>query len=326
MKNHRFLTGIGIAALLVLIIGAGGLTYAVAQKKDAVSYRDAIVVLPGETRDNVVSFGGDIDVQGRVRKSVLAFGGSITISGEVGDAVVGFGSRITLKETAVIKGDLVILGGSIEKADGSRVDGDTVNFKSSQFFSKIFGEGFKGFFALSLWPLILIFQLVNLIVWLLLAAIISSTLSKQVTFASDQVRKAFWPTFGIGLAAQFLFGFAVGIGVILCFVLIGIPIVMSLAMGAIVVKVFGRVVLFFLIGESLSRALHKQVITPLGASLLGTLVVGLIGFIPFLGFLFTGVLGIIGWGAAIRTKFGTTENWFARGSRPIPPGGSGLNT
>ena len=326
MKNHRFLTGIGIAALLVLIIGAGGLTYAVAQKKDAVSYRDAIVVLPGETRDNVVSFGGDIDVQGRVRKSVLAFGGSITISGEVGDAVVGFGSRITLKETAVIKGDLVILGGSIEKADGSRVDGDTVNFKSSQFFSKIFGEGFKGFFALSLWPLILIFQLVNLIVWLLLAAIISSTLSKQVTFASDQVRKAFWPTFGIGLAAQFLFGFAVGIGVILCFVLIGIPIVMSLAMGAIVVKVFGRVVLFFLIGESLSRALHKQVITPLGASLLGTLVVGLIGFIPFLGFLFTGVLGIIGWGAAIRTKFGTTENWFARGSRPIQPGGSGLNT
>jgi hypothetical protein len=319
MKNHRLLTGIGIAALLALIIGAGGLTYAVAQKKDAVSYRDAIVVLPDEMRDNVVSFGGDIDVQGKVRKSVLSFGGSITISGEVGDAVVGFGSRITLKETAVVKGDLVILGGSIEKAPGSRVDGDTVNFKSSELFSKIFGEGFKGFFALSFWPIILIINLVNFIIWLLLAVIVSSTLSKQVTFASDQVRKAFWPTFGVGLAAQFLFVCAILVGAILCLVLIGIPIVISLAMGAVVVKVFGRVILFFLIGESLSRALHKKMITPLGASILGALVVGLIGFVPFLGFLFIGVLGIIGWGAAIRTKFGTTENWFARGTRPIQP-------
>jgi hypothetical protein len=128
MKNHKFLVGICLAALLASVAGAGGLATAVSQKKDAVSYRDAIVVLPDETRDNVVSFGGDIDVQGRVRKSVLAFGGSITISGEVGDAVVGFGSRIALKETAVVKGDLVILGGSVEKAPGSRVDGDTVNF------------------------------------------------------------------------------------------------------------------------------------------------------------------------------------------------------
>lgn len=319
MKNHKLLTGIGAAALLALIVGAGGLAYAVTQKKDAVSYRDAIVVLPDETRDNVVSFGGDIDVQGKVRKSVLSFGGSITISGEVGDAVVGFGARITLKETAVVKGDLVILGGSIEKAPGSRVDGDTVNFKSSELFTKIFGEGFKGFFGMSFLPLIIIFKLINLIVWLLLALIVSATLSKQVTFASDQVRKAFWPTFGIGLAAQFLFGFALTVGVVLCFVLIGIPIVLSLAMGAIVVKVFGRVVLFFLIGESLSRAFHKRTITPLGASFLGALVVGILGFVPFLGFLFTGVLGIIGWGAAIRTKFGTTENWFARGSRPIQP-------
>jgi hypothetical protein len=199
------------------------------------------------------------------------------------------------------------------------VDGDTVNFKSSELFSKLFGEGFKGFFALSLWPIILIFKLVNFIVWLLLALIVASTLSKQVTFASDQVRKAFWPTFGIGGVAQFLFVVAILVGAILCFVLIGIPIVMGLAMGGFVIKVFGRVVIFFLIGESLLRALHKQTITPLGAALLGALVVGMVGFVPLLGFLFTCFLGIVGWGAAIRTKFGTKENWFARGARPIQP-------
>ena len=99
MKNRNGLAG--LSAIIALLVMAGGLAFAAAQKRDAVSYHDTIVVLPGETRDSVVSFGGDIDVQGKVRKSVLSFGGTITISGEVGEAVVGFGARIVLKETAV---------------------------------------------------------------------------------------------------------------------------------------------------------------------------------------------------------------------------------
>ncbi len=38
----------------------------------------------------------------------------------------------------------------------------------------------------------------------------------------------------------------------------------------------------------------------------------LVGFIPFVGFLFTLVLSILGWGAVIRTKFGTTDVWIGR--------------
>jgi hypothetical protein len=35
-------------------------------------------------------------------------------------------------------------------------------------------------------------------------------------------------------------------------------------------------------------------------------------FHPFVGFLFSQVLNIIGWGVVIRTKFGTKENWFRK--------------
>jgi hypothetical protein len=315
MKNRKGLAG--LSAIVALLALAGGLSFAAAQKRDSVGYRDTIVVLPGETRDSVVSFGGDIDVQGKVRKSVLSFGGTITVSGEVGDAVVGIGARIMLKETAVVRGDLVGLGGSLEKEPGAQVTGDTVSFRTSELTSKIFGEGFKGIFSLSFWPIILFFKVANLVLWILLGLITASIYPKQVAVAAAEMRKAPWPTLGIGIAAHFLFVFAVLIAAVLCLVLIGIPIVIGLAIGGFLVKVFGRVAVFFLIGESLSHALGRGKATPIGAALLGALVVGLIGFVPFLGFLIVGVLSLMGWGTAFRTKFGTMENWFQR--KALPP-------
>ena len=307
-----------LTAILTLLAAAGGFAAAfAAQKNDSVGYRDSIVVLPDETRNNVVSFGGDIDVRGKVRKSVLSFGGTITVSGEVGEAIVGFGARIVLKDTAVVHGDLVGLGGSIEKDPGAQVTGDTVSFKSSELTAKIFGGGLKGLFGLSFWPLIIIFKIVNLMFWVLLGVITVSIYPKQVAFAADQIRKAPLPTLGYGLAAQFLFVIAIVIAAVLCLVLIGIPLVMGLAVGGFLAKVFGRVAVFALLGGSLSRALGRGTITPVGAAVLGALVVGLIGFVPILGFLAVGVLSLFGWGTAVRTRFGTMENWLQK--KPLPP-------
>jgi hypothetical protein len=50
----------------------------------------------------------------------------------------------------------------------------------------------------------------------------------------------------------------------------------------------------------------------MGAVLAGLLAIGIIGFIPIIGFLFSIPLNIMIWGVAIRTKFGTTENMFQK--------------
>ena len=147
MKNKRLLI------MSVLLLAAGAASALLAQEHgNRLGYKDTIVVGPEETRDNVVSFGGDIVVEGKVRRTVFALGGTIIVSGEVGEAVVGLGSRITLKSTAVIRGDLIGLGGTISKEAGFHVGGDTVYFKSSELSGKIFKEGFKGIFSLSFWP------------------------------------------------------------------------------------------------------------------------------------------------------------------------------
>ena len=299
--------------VLILILCLGTLPLAARQEQgDRFGYRDTIIVARGETRDNVVTLGGDIVIEGKVRKSAVAVGGTITVSGEVNDSVVGIGAKITLKASALIHGDLVGLGGIIEKEPGYRVDGDTVYFKTSDITGKFFKEGAKGIFAFSFLPIILVFKFVSIFIWFLMAILVAALFPRQITLASGQIRKSFWPVFGTGLLAIIIYTIFITIAAVLCLVLIGIPILLFLALAGFVVKIFGRVALFYFFGESLARGFNRQSVSAMGGSLLGLLVVSFIGFIPFLGFLFTACLSIIGWGVVIRTKFGTTENAFLK--------------
>ncbi len=308
---------LGLAFLLLL---GGAIAWPALDRGDRIGAKDAIVVGPGETRENVASFGGDIIVEGRVAKTVFAIGGSITIAGEVGEAVVGIGSEISLKSTAVIRGDMVAVGGSIVKEDGFRIEGDTVSFKLGRLTGKVFGEGMQGVLSISFLPLIIILKAVNAFVWLLLAIVVTALFPRQVVFASGQIRRRFWPILGTGLLGLIIFSVFTAVAAVLCLVLIGIPILLTLIVAGLAVKIFGRVVLFYLIGESLAQSFHRKAVSPAGGALLGLSLMVLIGFVPFLGFFISFVFGILGWGIALRTKFGTTERWFGRTDRDAVPG------
>ena len=81
---------------------------------------------------------------------------------------------------------------------------------------------------------------------------------------------------------------------------------------SLAVKIFGRIIIFYFFGESLVRAFNKKNPTTIAIILFGFLLVSFITLIPIIGTLFSGVISIMGWGAIIRTKFGTTENWFKK--------------
>ncbi len=269
-----------------------------------------IYVAEDEVQDNVISFGGDILIKGKVEESVVAIGGTITIEGEVGEVVFGIGSQITLKSTATIKGDVVSLGGRLEKEPGSIVDGDTVYMELESLkdvFALLGGFGFAG-----LLPLLIIIKLITLFIWFILAVLLAALFPRQLSLASSQIRRSFWPVFGTGLLAIIIFTGLVIFSVLLSFILIGIPILLALIIIGIVIKIFGQITLFYFFGESLARAFGSKQPSAFLAVFLGLILVGLIGFIPILGTLFAFVLSILGWGAVIRTKFGTTENWFRK--------------
>ncbi len=272
-----------------------------------------IHVAPGETQDKIFSLGGHVLIEGKVRDDVMVIGGSITISGEAAQSVVGIGCRIIVKSTAVIGKDLAALGGTLEKEPGCTVGGDTLYFQTAEIGDKIFKDGLlSGVFSLSLIPIIVAIKLVIIFLWLIAAVMGAALFPKPIAFASGEIRKSFWPAMGTGLIAIIVFTMLVIFAALLSIVLIGIPILLALVAAGFIIKVFGRLVVFYFLGDSLLRALGSRKISALGAVLAGLFLFSFIGFIPVVGFLFGLVMNAVGWGIALRTKFGTRENWFQK--------------
>ena len=279
-----------------------------------ISSQKEITIAAGETQEEIISFGGRVLIEGMVKGDVVVIGGSITISGEVGQSVVGIGSRIIVKPTASIGKDLAALGGTLVKDPGCTIGGDTIYFQTRELGDRLFREGhlFKGAFSLSLIPIIVVIKLVLIFLWLIVAVMGAALVPKPVAFAAGEIRKHFGPTLGTGIVAILVFTVLVFFAALLSFILIGIPIALALAVAGVIVKVFGRLAVFFLLGESALRALGSKSVSAMGAVLMGLLVFSLAGFVPVLGFLFTFVMNAVGWGIAIRTKFGSRENWFVK--------------
>jgi hypothetical protein len=274
-----------------------------------ISFGDTVSVAKDEVQENIISFGGQVTVEGRVKESIIIFGGSITLSGEVGDSIVGFGSRITLTPTAVVRNDVASIGGALIKEPGCVIQGDTVYFKGGETLSKLFSGGI---FSFPLIPIILIIKLIGFFVWLMIGLIMSGLFPRQITLASSQVRTSFWPIVGAGFVSVLLFGALVVVFALLSLALIGIPFLLLLGAAGLAVKVFGQVAIFHFFGESLGKSFGQKAPSILAAVLIGLVIVSFVKFIPVLGFFFSFVLSLMGWGVTIRTRFGTRENWLKK--------------
>jgi len=278
------------------------------QSQQSFTMKKDIYVAEDEVQDNIIAFGGEVLIEGKVKNSVVAFGGTVIVSGEVGDLVLGFGSEVTLKSSAVVNGDVVSLGGTLEKEFGSIVKGDTIYIETPRDIKNLMKTLFKG----PLIPFLIIIKLISVFIWFLLALLMAAFFPRQISLASSQIRKSFWPVFGTGILSIIIYTCLIIFSVFLSFVLIGIPILLSLIIIGLIIKIFGRVVLFYFLGDSLCNAFGKGKASPLLAVTLGLIIVSFITFIPFLGALVSFFLTIIAWGVVIRTKFGVTENWFGR--------------
>ncbi len=87
------------------------------------SFGGSVYVERDEVVDNVVVFGGSVNVEGRVEGDVVVLGGSIHIDGEVTQDVTVVGGAITLGPDARVGGDVNAIGGAVHRAPGAEVGG-----------------------------------------------------------------------------------------------------------------------------------------------------------------------------------------------------------
>jgi cytoskeletal protein CcmA (bactofilin family) len=307
-----------LIAAVIMFAGAGllfgrqdGIRRGILVEKD-------IHIGPGETQENVVILGGTAVIDGRVEENVVSLGGRVTLNGEVDGDLFSLGGRVELGPAAVVRGDVASIGGALIKQPGCRVEGDTVYIKISSIVPK-FAEGWKGFLRMTFVPFIVVFKLIMVFVWLVVTLVVVNVIPQRVTFASERIRTSFGAVLGTGALGVAVYSVLVVLAALLCIFLIGIPILLGLLAAHLFITLFGQVAVYHFFGDSLARAFGRPKASPLGAALLGLLAVSLLTFIPLLGLLVSLLVNFLVFGAALRTKFGTTENWFQRQAPQPPP-------
>ncbi|MGB4704281.1 MAG: hypothetical protein WBI18_04300 [Candidatus Saccharicenans sp.] len=313
-KHMKLIKLITIFSLIFMLPMTARATWQKFDSKVSPSFEKEILISAGQTQKNVLAFGSRVVVEGKIEESVVVFGGEIIVSGEVGRSVVGLGSRVTIKSTAIIREDVVVIGGNLEKEPGCTIGQDTIYMPmGSKFVSEIFRKGI--FFPLG--AVFLALKLIALFFGILLTIFVAGIFPRQVYFAAEKIRTDFWPVLGTGFLAAIIYGGLILLSVLLMFLIIGIPIFFLLLMVGLVLKIFGGTAFSLFFGESFLKALGvKKMPHIVWTAVIGLVLATFFSLIPMLGFIFSLVVSLTGWGVAIRTRFGTLDNWFAsKGSR-----------
>ncbi|MDI6845985.1 MAG: hypothetical protein QME28_07600 [Candidatus Saccharicenans sp.] len=308
-KPLKLIKLITIFVLLFLLTMTARASWQKFDSKASPSFEKEILISAGQAQKNVLAFGSRVVVEGKIEESVVVFGGEIIVSGEVGRSVVGLGSRVTIKSTAIISEDVVVIGGNLEKEPGCTIRQDTIYMPTGgKFVSEIFRKGI--FFPLG--AIFFALKLIALFFGILLTIFVAGIFPRQVYFAAEKIRTDFWPVLGTGFLAAIIYGGLILLSALLMFLIIGIPFFFLLLMVGLVLKIFGVTAFSLFFGESFLKALGvKKMPHIVWTAVIGLVLTTFFSLVPMLGFIFPLVVNLTGWGVAIKTRFGTLDNWFA---------------
>jgi hypothetical protein len=258
----------------------------------------------GRARD-IVRFGEDLEVEeGEVASGdIVVFGGDAIIAGTVEGDVTVLGGDAELKSTALVDGGLTVLGGRIEREPGARVRGGTTS--GTRFLSR------GGFWInpTAWYGFSLAFNFLLLLGTLALGAIVVAFLPVHTEHIALFIAREPWQSIGVGFLALLV---VVPAMILLAITIIGIPLIPLFVILVIAAYVYGYFAASLLIGKRIFEVSKARSSSLIVETLVGILVVGLLRFIPFIGGLIALVVGILGFGAVLLTKFGTGRPWFKR--------------
>ncbi len=282
--------------LPILLLAVGGLFLSAAAEKE-------ITVAAGETRDAAINaFRTRLAVSGRVDESVFLLGGSLRLDGEVTGDVICIAAEVEIAATAVIGRDLIVIGGRLSRAEGSRIAGRAYEIRSQQDMKQV---------AASLLPFLpetggmTFFKVIKIFFWLILALLALAVFPAQVAQAAAMLPRQPWRHLGRGLAALLTFLLLLLAFLLLSFVLIGIPLLIVLMAAYFLVLIFGRAAVFYFLGERAGAVLRLRA-NPAFFIVLGVALYTLLKFIPVAGGILLVILDLfaigVGVGYFIRRK------------------------
>lgn len=280
------------------------LTLSTLAADDRVQVGQDIVVGQQETLTDAVCIGCSIRVQGSVTADAVAIGGNLEISGTVRGDAVALGGNVTLGPKADVGGDAVALGGRLDRDPQARIGGEAVATPGLA----IAGRGLAG---------LLVFGLVSCTVLNIGLALLCYAIAgaRRLDTVAQTVRQRG----GVALLAGL--GGIVGAVILFTIAAFSGPVTPLIATVVFVLLALTLLVGYAGLSTWMGQALARTT-GPLGALLLGALVITVLQLIPVLNFLAFPMFFLLALGSAILSGFGTSPNWLSRqvstSSRPAP--------
>ena len=259
------------------------------RKTQSPSFRENIVIGPADVAcGNVTSFGGSVVIQGELHGNVTAFNSNTLITGQVFGNLTLFGGSIALNKTSQIHGHIAVYGSKELNAQSKQLDGVINGYEQYHPFPGSMGE-----FS---------FPFLSLVIWIILGIALSSLLPEHVAFVRTTVTTKTRRSIIIGLLSIILVPAAL---VVLIALILTIPVAIILALGLLAAWILGTVAISWTIGEYIVLSVAPKYNTRLIDIVVGLTALVLVGSIPYIGWLISIGVGVLGIGAVFLSRFGT---------------------
>lgn len=266
---------------------------------------------PGDSLDgNLLVVGGTATISkgASVNGDTILVGGTVTIRGTMNGDIVAMGGAVNIEDYAVVNGDLVMIGANLSRSPLAEING-SVSEQSPDFFDfKDKADRISLPFLPTRDPLK---QLLNASMQALalsiLAVLIGLLLPGQVQRVKATILREPLIAGGVGLLSVVLTPIVL---VLLAITIILLPVSAITAVILALALLFGFVAVGLEIGERMATVFkttwHPSISAGVGTLML-SLVTGIAGLIPCVGWLIGFIVGILGLGGVVISRFGSSK-------------------
>ena len=252
---------------------------------------------------SIVKINSDVVIEESMKvRNVIVFGGQITVSGTVEQHVVAIGGSAVLTRTAVVGGDVVALGGVIAMGNDAEVHGTLTEINSSNISEAISDllsddwEGWSWLFA--------IFSLIVFMTILVTAMLIVALIPKPIVTISEGITLHTYRASIAGFVGLLVIA---PIAVLLALSVIGIVLIPLEIVLVVCAAVFGFIAIAQILGERVLTLIKKSNSSLVRQTFWGLLILWLIGWIPYVGWMIKVLAIVLGLGGVMITRFGTKK-------------------
>lgn len=285
----------------------------------AKSYRNDKVVFGGtyslksdETLDgDLVVVGGvaTLEENSKVNGNIAMLGGTVDANGDIYGDIIAMGGLVNLNASTVVRGDVLLIGAHLDRSEGAQVEGEVHSAESAPLVMR-FPNGVKiPRVEFSFSPFInFVWFMLRVFIWAAVALMVVMFFPNYTERAGKAVISQPILAGALGLLTVIVTIFGL---LVLAITIILLPASLLGALLFIIAWMFGIIAVGTEVGSRASGLL-KQTWPPAISAGVGTFMLvlvmnGMRDLVPCVGWILPAVVGLVGLGAVVLTRFGRQE-------------------